>query len=123
MVDITTTGRRSGRPRRVTVAFHSIDGRIYISGMPGFPRDWLANVHANPRITFHLIGPVRADLPAVARPITDPAERRPILEQVARNWRRTDLDRMVAGSPLIEVTIDEPYDAGSAQHDAREGGG
>ena len=104
-VDITTIGRRTGRPRRVRVAFHNIDGRVFVSGMPGFPRDWLANIRANPRITFHLTGPVSADLLATARAITDRHERRPILERVARNWRRTDVDRMVDSSPLIEVTV------------------
>ncbi len=31
-IDITTTGRRSGAPRRIEIVFHNIDGRIYISG-------------------------------------------------------------------------------------------
>jgi hypothetical protein len=29
------------------------------------------------------------------------------MEQVARNWRRTDVDRMMVASPLIEVVPDE----------------
>jgi hypothetical protein len=37
--------------------------------------------------------------------ITDPDERRAMLTGVARNWGRTDLDAMVADSPLIEVTV------------------
>jgi hypothetical protein len=59
-------------------------------------------------MTFHLKGAVTADLPATARVITDQHERRTILEQVARNWNRTDVDRMVAQSPLIEVTLRDP---------------
>ena len=105
-IGITTIGRRTGRPRRVILVFHNVGGRIYISGMPGFPRDWLANIRHNPQITFHLGPPLSADLPATARAILDPAERRLILEQVARNWRRSDVDRMVASSPLIEVVFD-----------------
>ena len=46
-----------------------------------------------------------ADLSATARIITDEPERRRILEQVARVWRRTDVDEMVRFSPLIEVTV------------------
>jgi deazaflavin-dependent oxidoreductase (nitroreductase family) len=106
-IDLTTTGRRSGLPRRIELVFHAIDGRVYISGMPGFPRSWMANIRANPRVTFHLKGPVRADLPATARELTEPTERRRIMEQVARNWRRTDVDRMMVASPLIEVVPDE----------------
>lgn len=105
-IDLTTTGRKTGMPRRIELVFHAIDGRVYISGMPGFPRSWLANIRANPRVTFHLKGAVTADLPATARELTEPDERRRIMEQVARNWRRTDVDRMMVASPLIEVIPD-----------------
>lgn len=104
-IDLTTTGRRSGLPRRVELVFHAIDGGVYISGLPGFPRDWMANIRANPSVTFHLKGAVKADLPASARELTEPEERRRIMEQVARNWGRNDVDRMMTASPLIEVTL------------------
>jgi deazaflavin-dependent oxidoreductase (nitroreductase family) len=106
-IDITTTGRRSGEPRRTEIVFHAIDGRLYISGWP-FPkkRDWLANLEADPRLTFHLKDRVQADLPGTARVIEDEAERRTVLAQVARNWQRADLEAMIRHSPLIEVTLD-----------------
>lgn len=105
-IDITTTGRRTGLPRRIEIVFFNFGGRLYISGMPSRRRrSWLANLEAQPTFTFHLKGRVNADLPATAREITDPAERRAILAKVARAWRRTDLDGMVAYSPLVEVTI------------------
>ena len=106
-IDITTVGRKSGEPRRIEIVFHRIDGRIWISGIPSpRKRAWLANLEAEPRLTFHLKGPaVVADLPATARIVTDPDERRHILERVAQAWRRTDVDRMVEQSPLIEVTF------------------
>lgn len=107
-IDITTNGRRTGQPRRIEIVFHRIDGRIWISGIPSRrKRSWLANLEADSRLTFHLKGPVAvADLPATARIVSDPEERRPILARVAQAWRRTDLDRMVEQSPLIEVSID-----------------
>jgi deazaflavin-dependent oxidoreductase (nitroreductase family) len=108
-VDITTTGRVTGAPRRIEIVFHRIDGRIWISGMPSpRRRSWLANLADDPRLTFHLKGPIAvADLPATARIVDDPTERRMILERVARAWRRTDVDRMVEQSPLIEVVLDD----------------
>lgn len=106
-IDITTTGRRSGAPRRLEIVFHNIDGRIYISGIPSpRKRSWLANLEADPHLTFHLKGRTRADLPALARVIDDEAERRSILAHIARAWRRGDLERMVQYSPLIEVTFE-----------------
>ena len=105
-IDITTTGRRSGEPRRIELVFHNIDGHIVISGLPG-RRDWYANLVANPHMTFHLKGPVEADLPATARPIIEPEERRATMQRVAANWGRTDLERMMQQSPLVEVTFDK----------------
>jgi deazaflavin-dependent oxidoreductase (nitroreductase family) len=105
-MDITTTGRRTGLPRRIELVFHNVDGRILISGRPGFPRGWIANLRANPRFTFHLKGSVNADLPATGRVVTDRAERERLLAPIAAAWR-TDLPLMVASAPLVEVTFDE----------------
>jgi deazaflavin-dependent oxidoreductase (nitroreductase family) len=106
VIDITTTGRKSGEPRRLEIVLHNIDGRLYISGQPARGRrSWLANLDTNPKMTVHLKRGVRADLPATAREITDPKERRQVLEGVARHWNRQDVDTMVQYSPLIEVTV------------------
>lgn len=107
IIDITTTGRRSSEPRRIEIVFHNVDGRIVISGMPmrDRTRAWIHNLEADPRLTVHLKQGLTADLPATARTVTDDAERRELLVQVARNWNRTDIDAMVAWSPLIVVTI------------------
>jgi deazaflavin-dependent oxidoreductase (nitroreductase family) len=108
-IDITTTGRRTGKPRRIEIVFHNIGSRIYISGQPRpEKRDWLLNLEADPHLTFHLKGRTRADLPALARVIDDVGERRQIIPHVARAWKRTDVDRMVRESPLIEVTFPKP---------------
>jgi deazaflavin-dependent oxidoreductase (nitroreductase family) len=107
-VDITTSGRRTGRPRRIEIVFFPIDGRVYISGLPG-RRGWIANLGADPRLTFHLKGRVKADLPATARIIADEAERRPLLERITAAWnRQTQLEAFVARAPLIEVRFDDP---------------
>jgi deazaflavin-dependent oxidoreductase (nitroreductase family) len=108
LIDITTIGRTSGRSRRIEIVFHNLDGRIVISGMPmpGRTRAWIHNLEADPRITLHFKGPYAdGDVEGTARVITDPAERRELLVGVARNWNRSDVDVMVAHSPLIEVTV------------------
>jgi deazaflavin-dependent oxidoreductase (nitroreductase family) len=105
-IDITTTGRESGQPRRLEIVFHNVGGRIYISGIPSpRRRSWLANLEAQAHFTFHLKGKVRADLPATARIIDQEKERREILPHIARAWGRRDLEQMVRYSPLIEVTF------------------
>ena len=106
-IDITTTGRITGEPRRIEIVYFNFGGRLYICGMPNPHREraWLLNLRADPRLTFHLKSLLQADLPGTAREVTDPAERRRIIELVAKAWRRTDVDAMVEHSPLIEVTL------------------
>jgi len=110
LIDITTTGRRTGEPRRLEIVFHNIDGRLIITGQPRQQkRAWLLNLEADPRMTFHVKGPLTADLPATARIITDPTERRATAEWVVANaWRNQNVDAMTAYSPMIEVTLDDP---------------
>lgn len=110
LVDITTTGRKTGRPRRIEIVFHNVDGRIFISGMPRADRKraWIINLERDPRMTVHLKGPLAADLPATGRVITDPAERRSVAEWIVRHaWPRMSVEAMAAYSPMIEVTLDD----------------
>lgn len=109
LIDITTTGRRSGDPRRIEIVFHNFGGRLYITGMPRADRAraWLLNLEADPHLTFHLKGRVAADLPATARIITDETERRTVFAEVAQVWHSQDIETMTRYSPLIEVMLDD----------------
>lgn len=55
VIDITTTGRKTGQPRRIEIWFHRWNGRYYITGLPG-KRSWYANLLVYPEFTFHLKG-------------------------------------------------------------------
>jgi F420H(2)-dependent quinone reductase len=102
-IDITTIGSRSGKTRRVEIWFHNLDGRFYLTGSPG-RRDWYANLLVNPDFQFHLKQSLRADLPARARPITDPAERRAVMAAIlSRIDSERPLEDWVVRSPLVEV--------------------
>jgi deazaflavin-dependent oxidoreductase (nitroreductase family) len=111
IIDITTIGRKTGEPRRIEIWFHRVDGRYYITGTPGRPRDWYANLVANPGFTFHLKESATADLPATARPVTDPAEREKVLAGLLAllgDFTRKpgqEPEVWVASSPLVEVTF------------------
>jgi deazaflavin-dependent oxidoreductase (nitroreductase family) len=105
-IDITTVGRRSGKPRRTEIWFHNVGGRIYISGLPG-PRGWYANLLSQPEFTFHLKESVRADLDARARAVTSDAEREDVLRDLlAGIGREGALEEWVAHSPLVEVEFE-----------------
>jgi deazaflavin-dependent oxidoreductase (nitroreductase family) len=102
-IDITTLGSRSGEPRRIEIWFHNLDGRVFITGSPG-RRDWYANLLAHPEFQFHLKQSVRADLPAHARPVVGPSERRAVLSEVhSRVNSDFPLEAWLARSPLVEV--------------------
>lgn len=108
-IDITTTGRRTGKARRIELVFHNIDGRIVISGSPSRrKRGWIWNLEADPRLTFHLKRSVHADLPASARVVTDEQERRQLAEWIVANaWTNQEVEAMTRYSPFIEITIDQ----------------
>lgn len=104
-IDITTTGRQSGKLQRIEIWFRRVDGRTYITGTPG-KRDWYANLLADPHFIFHLKQSTQADLPATATPILDPAERRAILSDPVMSWYQEQvgtIDKLVDGSPLVEI--------------------
>ncbi|MDA0350902.1 MAG: nitroreductase/quinone reductase family protein [Chloroflexi bacterium] len=107
VIDITTTGRTSGDPRRIEIWFHHLEGRTFITGRPG-RRSWYANLRAQPRFTFHLKGSHHADLSATSRPILDETERRQLLAPIVAglNADQPPLDAWVDGAPLVEVIFD-----------------
>lgn len=106
-IDITTTGRKSGVQRLTEIWFHNLDGRIYITGLPG-KRDWYANLRANPRLTFHIKQSAKADIPATSRVVDDPEERRSVLKGIIdKLGGDRDLDSWTEASPLVEVTLEQ----------------
>lgn len=109
VVDITTTGRTSGEPRRIEIWIVSVDDRVLIGGTPG-RRDWIANLRADDRLTLHLKEGVTADVEARATEITDPDDRRTIWSHRSTSWYRsqTTIDELVADAPLVELELDDP---------------
>lgn len=109
VIDLTTTSRRSGLPRRIEIFLHADHGQLFISGMPRADRtrDWIYNNEADAHVVIHLKHSVVADVPAMARVISDPDERRPLIEAAATRWGRTDVPDMLRHSPLIVLTVDD----------------
>jgi deazaflavin-dependent oxidoreductase (nitroreductase family) len=108
VIDLTTTGRRTGHLRRIEIFLHHDDGQLFITGMPRADRtrDWIHNIEADPHVVVHLKQSTGVDVPATARVVTDPDERRPLIEAAARRWGRTDVPEMLRHSPLIVLTVE-----------------
>ncbi|WP_256793237.1 nitroreductase family deazaflavin-dependent oxidoreductase [Terrabacter sp. Ter38] len=112
IIDLTTTGRRTGQPRRIEIFLHHDDDQLFITGMPRADRtrDWIYNIEADPHVVIHLKASVVIDVPATARVVTNIDERRPFIEAAAKRWRRTDVSDMLRHSPLIVLTVDDSDD-------------
>ena len=101
-VELTTTGRRSGQPRRIETWRYRAAGRYWLTGSPG-SRDWYANLLADPRFTLHLTD---LDLQVRGRVVTDPDERARVLGEIVPglSWAGS-LESWISGSPLVEVEL------------------
>jgi hypothetical protein len=108
IADIITTGRKSGLPRRVEIYFHQFDGEYYLTGRPGFKRDWVANIQANPEFILHLKRGLDAEVPVIGEPEPDPKRRAAILfRALTESWgveerkANADLGIYVDTAPFI----------------------
>ncbi|HEY8119732.1 MAG TPA: nitroreductase family deazaflavin-dependent oxidoreductase [Myxococcota bacterium] len=99
VVDITTRGRKSGAPRRTEIWFWRVAGRLYLTGSPGRTRQWHRNLEADPHFTLHLKQSAQRDLPAVARMVRDPGERRRVLARILESIDGSAPDAWAPGAP------------------------
>ena len=116
-IDIITTGARTGQRRRIEIWFHRVDGRYFICGLPGEahnpsvrrPRDWLANLRANPHFEFVLKESASVTLAARAHPVADPVLRERVMTAPSTSWYREQghtLDDLIHNAPLVEVLFE-----------------
>jgi deazaflavin-dependent oxidoreductase (nitroreductase family) len=112
-IDFTTVGRRSGQPVRIEIWWFRVGDRFIITGTPG-PRDWLANVMADPSVIIH--APF-GDYVGRASVVEDQERRREVMVHPDLSWYSTqaELDDLVNTSPMIEITLDSEHDHGAGQ--------
>src|SRR5262249_51985644 len=85
-VEITTYGRKTGRPHRVTVWVSGDNGRLFVRSGRGLGRDWPQNLLAGGRGVLHVGG---IDVSILARPVTAVAETMAAASHLGRKYRRT----------------------------------
>jgi deazaflavin-dependent oxidoreductase (nitroreductase family) len=101
-VEITTVGRRTGRPRRIETWRYRAGGRYWLTGSPG-SRDWYANLLADPMFTLHL---ENLDLRVRGRVVTDQQERARVFGEIVPglSWAG-GVQTWIDGSPLVEIEL------------------
>jgi deazaflavin-dependent oxidoreductase (nitroreductase family) len=53
---LTTSGRKSGKPRVVPLQYEEINGRYYLGSARGTEADWVRNIRANPEVNVRVKG-------------------------------------------------------------------
>ena len=81
--DVTTSGRRSGRPHEIEIWFGVIDDAMYLISGNGPTADWYRNAVENPKVAVRLGGDTRTGF---ARDVTDPDERRRVGDLMGKKY-------------------------------------
>lgn len=95
-VDLTTWGRKTGKPSRKTIWIWGDGERLFVRAGGGLGRDWPQNLLARGRGVLHLAG---RDIPVRARHVTDPAEARQGAELINRKYT-SDVQHSSGDEPL-----------------------
>ena len=72
-IELTTYGRKTGKPSRRIMWITAMNDRLYVRSGLGLTRDWPRNLQANGRAVLHIAG---QDVPVRARHVTDAEEAR-----------------------------------------------
>ncbi|HEX6348952.1 MAG TPA: nitroreductase family deazaflavin-dependent oxidoreductase [Candidatus Dormibacteraeota bacterium] len=95
-VELTTYGRKTGKPHRTTIWVWGDGRRLFIRSGAGMGRDWPQNLLANGRALLHL-GDL--EVPVAPRHVTDFAEARALHPLVARKYGEA-ARRSIGDGPL-----------------------
>jgi deazaflavin-dependent oxidoreductase (nitroreductase family) len=95
-VTLTTVGRKSGKPRQVTIWITTDGERLYVRSGAGMGRDWPQNLMARGEATLRLGG---RDLKVKPRRVTDETEAR-ATSQLARKKYGIYVKPSKPGEPL-----------------------
>ena len=112
-VVIVTLGRRSGMARTTEIWTTALFGDLYICGSPNAtkpgvlhqPRDWFANLLAQPEFLLRLTRGAEVELPARAERVLDVAGRSRILSAPSTAFYRNavSFEVALAHSPIVKV--------------------
>ena len=115
-VDLVTVGRRSGTTRVTEIWTTVVGGELYVCGTPAGspdtmepePRDWLANLLAEPAFTLRLKQSVAVDLSAHATPVLDRATRQRVFESPQSAYYRANsrsMEDLLDHGPMVRVDL------------------
>jgi deazaflavin-dependent oxidoreductase (nitroreductase family) len=89
-INLTVTGRKSGRSISIPVWFISEDNKLYLLPVSGSDTQWYKNVLKNPSIQIEAGGDA-AELRAV--PVTDPKQVASVVEKFRAKYGASDVKK------------------------------
>jgi len=89
-INITVTGRKSGRTISIPVWFVSEDNKLYLLPVSGSDTQWYKNVQKNPSILIEA-GSAKAERKVV--PITDPKQVSSVAEKFRAKYGPSDVKK------------------------------
>lgn len=104
---LETTGRRTGKRRRTTLACREVEGDTVIVGGAGGqtrPPDWVANLRSNPHV---IVTRGRRTVPMVAR-VLDGDERQATWDLLLPSWPIITKYQQRAGYPIPVIKLSSP---------------
>jgi deazaflavin-dependent oxidoreductase (nitroreductase family) len=92
-VELTVTGRVSGRPSSRPVWVVRDGERVYLLAAKGSDSQWFKNVRANPTVRIRVSGET---ITGLARPITDAVGVQDVVDKFRHKYGAADLKRYFA---------------------------
>jgi deazaflavin-dependent oxidoreductase (nitroreductase family) len=103
-LEITVTGRQSGRPISLPVWFVLEGDTLYLLPVKGSDSQWYKNILRNPSMTISAGGTKNTVNP---KPITDPAKVREVVEKFRAKYGAADVQRYYSKFDVaVEVKLD-----------------
>lgn len=99
-IDITVTGRNTGRQITIPVWFVTDRGKLYLVPVRGSDSDWYKNVVATSRLELTADG---KRISATETPITDPGRVQAIVSQFRQRY---GADQVAAYYPKTDVAVE-----------------
>ncbi|HEV7676936.1 MAG TPA: nitroreductase/quinone reductase family protein [Candidatus Dormibacteraeota bacterium] len=118
-IELTVTGRVSGKPSTRPVWFVRDRDRVYLLPVQGTDTEWFKNVRANPTVRLRIDG---EEITARAKPITDREKVAEVVEKFRDKYGARDVRRYYSKfDAAVEVPLGPPAPgARSARGSVRE---
>jgi deazaflavin-dependent oxidoreductase (nitroreductase family) len=101
-IEITVTGRRTGRQITIPVWFVKEDEKLYLLPLRGSDTDWYRNLLRNPTIRVAAGG---AEHTSKAAPVTDPGRVSEVVDKFRRKYGSRDVEAYYS---KLDVAVEVP---------------